>query len=236
MRSPIHLLLIMIVLGFLYTGCSHQKNVVSGNLVQKRKYRSGFHTEAFTLFRSRQATEPSPVCSGWERQIKSGTGAENPEVQEGSRLTKTETDAMPALEEMDKDQPRGIFTFPVRRGAGATKALEPPPPAKHRPQPVTNSDLFPQPETGSSGDEDPYERAGTLSVTFGLLNFLLLWLVPFVGVAMAVLAIYFGIKSLNSTDSSTKALGIVGMILGFISLFMALIWTMAVIAILFFGL
>lgn len=234
MSNPVRFLSALVLTGCLCGSCSHQNAVVSGNLLQKRKYRSGFHLETPAVFRQKQADAAPQVCGDSGKHT-----AERVQVTGANRQP-----VAPLLNQaassrgVARGDAHGIFTPRFTResdtiiapGFSEVTANE------YNTEPVI-SDV---PGFGQGvnyyQDEDPYERAGTLSVTFGLLNFLLLWLVPFVGVALAGLAIYFGIKALNSAEPSTKVLGIVGMILGFISLLMALIWTMFVIALLFLGL
>lgn len=214
MRHSIFVLFSCLSLAFIHAGCSSSADVQSGRLIQKRKYRHGFvvNWRQGHLERRDDLVVPGEFSEDQiaERVPTSDTFNLIPTAREESQRN---IPALPTLADIRLVE----FTprFVLRRHAHSL--------AHHRVELAASES-----DTAKARSYHPATPGG---IALGMLaaNSVGIF-IPFVGVFLSVAAIGLSVRSLRNKNDLARTLGVVGLILGALSLLASLFFTTIIMA------
>lgn len=209
LTSPKALLALSLVLITVLSSCSSDKAVTTG-MIQKRKYRPGIHldlnlrrNQAPKVLEQSRETEIAEVSAPLEETVeKEPLAPETVEVvSEDEQALWQEQSLEPKLRSnqgLDKKMD-WIKTWPERT---APKILE----------------------RFDDDEEEGYDPIlpGVIGAVLAGVNLVTMF-IPFLGLIMGILAIFFGVKALQTDDKGARVLGLLALVLAGLTLFIALL-------------
>ncbi len=215
------LLSISLIVAIVLSSCSTSNDVVSNGLLQKRKYRKGFHHQDMLKRKKSQdaadgekaiaSNPPEKTEKPPQRDLPTEASMALPEAAEDGKLSSTGSGEIvsQSIQEQLKD--------PVaRQRLLSEENVAPKARKQNRKWSEKSKKLGHRAMAIGEGNE------GLLSLIAGAANLFMLWPIPLVGLAGGIIAIFFGVKAVRSEEDDQKLMGTIGLVAGILSLLLSI--------------
>lgn len=212
---------LLLLAAIVLTSCSTSNDVVSNGLLQKRKYRQGYHLQDVFKKKKEQEQISSEVeaVAGHEAKIEeeqTGTLSELDQLisqLESLGANETTAEENRGEQELQTTADSDVHQLEQARMQQLSESHEAPEMKVERKKVRQVKKLL---KTAAAYEETGKE--GLISIIAGVGNFMLTAWIPLVGLAIGIIAIIYGLRAIKSSDETSRILGIIGTIFGALSI------------------